>query len=195
MRGIRFCSVVLAAVAAVGVAGCGDKPSSPVADETAFVSVTELDPTIIVDARYFGEHNFIGGRINGYDAPKCLLPVLLQLCRDETIIGITSCVTALRETRLVLSLLEFQIPDTVLVFLLFPVHPLCLERCFDRHRLDGPQELPADGSIDTWAAEGHAPWQPHHKVGFVAAIHRAALRITGIGDGEALSASAADHHP
>ena len=51
-----------------------------------------------------------------FDAPKCLLPVLLQLCRDETIIGITSCVTALRETRLVLSLLEFQIPDTVLVF-------------------------------------------------------------------------------
>ncbi|MEV6336283.1 M15 family metallopeptidase [Nocardia vinacea] len=73
MRGIRFCSAVLAAVAAVVVAGCGEKPSSPAADETAFVSVTELDPTIIVDARYFGEHNFIGGRINGYDAPKCLL--------------------------------------------------------------------------------------------------------------------------
>jgi D-alanyl-D-alanine dipeptidase len=74
MRGIRFCSAVLAVVAAFGGAACGDtEPSRPSPDETAFVSVTEIDSTIIVDARYFGEHNFIGTRINGYEAPKCLL--------------------------------------------------------------------------------------------------------------------------
>lgn len=66
--------MVLAGVAAFGAAACGNtKPSSPKADESAFVSVAEIDPTIVVDARYFGEHNFIGGRINGYEAPKCLL--------------------------------------------------------------------------------------------------------------------------
>ncbi|MFX0579493.1 M15 family metallopeptidase [Nocardia nepalensis] len=74
MRRMRLGSMVLAVVGAVGVAACADtKPSSPKADETAFVSVTEIDPTIVVDARYFGEHNFIGTRINGYEAPKCLL--------------------------------------------------------------------------------------------------------------------------
>ena len=134
-------------------------------------------------------------RLELFDAPKCLLPVFLQLCSDETIVRITSSVTAFRETGLIASLLEFQIQDAVLVFLLFPVHPFCLERCFDRHRFHSPQELPGNGSIDPRAAEGHAPWQPHHKVGFVAAIHRSALRIARIRDAEATSASPTDHHP
>ncbi|WP_280446964.1 M15 family metallopeptidase [Nocardia brasiliensis] len=47
--------------------------AAPVADESAFVSITEVDPTILVDARYYGEHNFLGTRVNGYEAPKCLL--------------------------------------------------------------------------------------------------------------------------
>jgi hypothetical protein len=34
--------------------------------------------------------------------------------------------------------LEFQIQDPTLVFLLFPVHPLRLERRFDRHRFHSP---------------------------------------------------------
>lgn len=66
------------------VAGCGAPspgiPTSgapgtraPVADESAFVSATEVDPTILVEARYFGEHNFLGTRVAGYEAPKCLL--------------------------------------------------------------------------------------------------------------------------
>src|SRR5205814_6478271 len=36
--------------------------------------------------------------------------------------------------------------------------------------------------------------QAHHKVRFVAAIHRATLRIAGIGDTQAPSASPAGHH-
>ncbi|MBI2346557.1 MAG: M15 family metallopeptidase [Deltaproteobacteria bacterium] len=35
--------------------------------------IEEIDPSIIVEARYFGSHNFIGKQINGYKAPKCLL--------------------------------------------------------------------------------------------------------------------------
>jgi len=130
-----------------------------------------------------------------FDTLECLLPALLQLCSDETIVGVTCRVAAFRETGLVASLLEFQIQDPVLVFLLFPVHPLCLERCFDRHRFHGPQELPGNGSIDPWPTEGHAPWQPHHKVRFVAAIHRSALWIAGVSDAEASSASTTNHHP
>ncbi|MEU7145803.1 M15 family metallopeptidase [Nocardia sp. NPDC046473] len=75
----RVGSSMLACVVVVTVAACGDSrpdapaPSTPVADATAFVSVTDLDPTILVDARYFGDHNFLGTRVAGYEAPRCLL--------------------------------------------------------------------------------------------------------------------------
>lgn len=47
-------------------------PLSAQSDPT-FVSIIDVDPTIVVDARYHGEHNFIGRPIAGYDAAKCLL--------------------------------------------------------------------------------------------------------------------------
>ena len=37
------------------------------------VDLHEVAPDIAHDIRYFGEHNFIGRRIRGYHAPKCLL--------------------------------------------------------------------------------------------------------------------------
>lgn len=37
------------------------------------ISATEIDPSLRVDARYFGIHNFIGTKIDGYNVPKCLL--------------------------------------------------------------------------------------------------------------------------
>lgn len=37
------------------------------------VSIADLDPTIVVEARYYGSHNFIGRPITGYEAPKCIL--------------------------------------------------------------------------------------------------------------------------
>ncbi|RDI61353.1 M15 family metallopeptidase [Nocardia pseudobrasiliensis] len=64
-------SLTLICVVGLG-GGCAD-PAKPRPSEADFVSVTEADPSILVDARYFGEHNFIGSRINGYEAPKCLL--------------------------------------------------------------------------------------------------------------------------
>ncbi len=39
----------------------------------AFVSLHDIDSTIVLDLRYFGSHNFIGQRILGYKAEKCLL--------------------------------------------------------------------------------------------------------------------------
>jgi len=48
-------------------------PATSAAPASPLVSVADVDPTILVEARYFGPHNFIGRRITGYEAPKCLL--------------------------------------------------------------------------------------------------------------------------
>jgi len=42
-------------------------------DQSGFVSITDFIPTIILDLRYFGGHNFIGTRINGYNTEKSFL--------------------------------------------------------------------------------------------------------------------------
>ena len=46
-------------------------PAAPAAQP--LVSISEVDSTIIVEARYHGSHNFIGRPIAGYEAPKCML--------------------------------------------------------------------------------------------------------------------------
>lgn len=38
-----------------------------------FASIRDVDPTIAVDLRYFGTHNFMGRPVAGYRAEKCLL--------------------------------------------------------------------------------------------------------------------------
>jgi zinc D-Ala-D-Ala dipeptidase len=40
---------------------------------TEFVSLQQVDPSIIVDMRYFTSQNFIGTPINGYQSNTCLL--------------------------------------------------------------------------------------------------------------------------
>lgn len=45
----------------------------PFALTKQFVPIKEFAPNILVEARYFGEHNFIGRKIDGYKAGKCLL--------------------------------------------------------------------------------------------------------------------------
>ncbi len=39
----------------------------------AFVSLQDADPSIIVEARYYSNYNFVGQRIRGYNAPKCII--------------------------------------------------------------------------------------------------------------------------
>src|SRR3989338_1786618 len=41
-----------------------------------FVSLDEIDSGIVVEMRYYGNHNFIGKRIDGYEAPQCILTKL-----------------------------------------------------------------------------------------------------------------------
>lgn len=38
-----------------------------------FVEIREVIPNVVMDIRYFGPHNFIGEKIDGYEAPKCFL--------------------------------------------------------------------------------------------------------------------------
>lgn len=38
-----------------------------------FVNIQDVIPGIQLDIRYFGPHNFVGERINGYNAGKCIL--------------------------------------------------------------------------------------------------------------------------
>lgn len=54
------------------LSACAHARPQPAVDP-ALVSVLELDSTIVVEARYYGDHNFIGRPIAGYEAPRCLL--------------------------------------------------------------------------------------------------------------------------
>ncbi|MGD0022769.1 MAG: M15 family metallopeptidase, partial [Smithellaceae bacterium] len=38
-----------------------------------FVDIKEVIPEIQLDIRYYGAHNFVGERVDGYLAPKCIL--------------------------------------------------------------------------------------------------------------------------
>jgi len=39
----------------------------------AFVDIQTVIPEVLLDIRYYGHHNFIGEKVDGYMAPKCLL--------------------------------------------------------------------------------------------------------------------------
>jgi D-alanyl-D-alanine dipeptidase len=71
----------LAAVVALASAvHAAERPSS-------FVDVATVVPGLVVDMRYAGTHNFVGARIDGYEAPVCLLTrpaaqALAQVQRD-----------------------------------------------------------------------------------------------------------------
>src|SRR5512136_990610 len=39
----------------------------------SFVDVEARIPSILLDMKYYSSHNFIGERVDGYNAPKCFL--------------------------------------------------------------------------------------------------------------------------
>ncbi len=39
----------------------------------SFVDIQEVIPDVEIDIRYYGDHNFLGARVDGYNAPKCFL--------------------------------------------------------------------------------------------------------------------------
>ncbi len=47
--------------------------AAPAAPPEDFVDAAAVVPSLIVELRYHGEHNFLGTRVDGYQAPRCLL--------------------------------------------------------------------------------------------------------------------------
>ena len=50
--------------------GCSKQPDN---GRYSFVRITDTVPDAILEIRYFGTYNFVGGRIDGYEAPTALL--------------------------------------------------------------------------------------------------------------------------
>lgn len=70
-RVFAVCVAVLVALslAAPTVSAAPPEPKAPV----DFVALSDVDPTIIQEIRYFTPHNFTGDPVDGYRAPMCIL--------------------------------------------------------------------------------------------------------------------------
>lgn len=60
---------LLVTVVATPPAAAQPEPTAP----EGFVSLSDIDPTILLDIRYITAHNFIGDPLDGYRAPMCIL--------------------------------------------------------------------------------------------------------------------------
>ena len=65
--------VALALVLLLALPATPAAAAEPTAPPGAFVSLADVDPTIVVEMRYLTPHNFIGRRIPGYRENVCLL--------------------------------------------------------------------------------------------------------------------------
>ena len=72
LLGMSFTSTVLAAPQANQTSTANEQPS--VADlPEGFVHLTDITPDIVLDLRYYSTNNFVGARIDGYEAPVGIL--------------------------------------------------------------------------------------------------------------------------
>jgi D-alanyl-D-alanine dipeptidase len=64
-------------MAAAGLVALSTAQSAPVAGQDAarrpFVDAAAVVDGLLVEMRYYGDNNFTGGRIDGYERPRCLL--------------------------------------------------------------------------------------------------------------------------
>jgi len=65
--------IVKPAVVALGLAGIHLATEVRAERPALFVDVTELVPDAVLDVRYAGSQNFVGGPVDGYGAARCLL--------------------------------------------------------------------------------------------------------------------------
>ncbi|MDO3635299.1 M15 family metallopeptidase [Mycolicibacterium arseniciresistens] len=66
--GLACVAIVAATVTTAPVASAVDPAAPP-----DFVSLSDVDPTILMDIRYATPHNFTGDPVDGYRAPMCIL--------------------------------------------------------------------------------------------------------------------------
>ncbi len=70
-----LCRIVLLFVATL-LLSCKDNTNESYdgrSDRSQFVVITDVVPDVILEIRYFGTYNFVGERIDGYEAPVALL--------------------------------------------------------------------------------------------------------------------------
>ena len=60
------------ACVAVVLIGCA-KQTDPTMDRSDFVLITDVVPDAILEIRYYSTYNFLGARVEGYNAPVALL--------------------------------------------------------------------------------------------------------------------------
>ena len=81
---IRKLNFALSTAAIFALSGC--RGTAPAA-QTGFVYVTDAVPDAILEIRYYSTYNFVGDRIDGYEAPTALLTVeaakALKAASDE----------------------------------------------------------------------------------------------------------------
>ncbi len=66
---LLFLSLILICVSFAQIAYSGDADKMP----GNFVDIQKVIPDIVLDIRYYGPHNFVGERVEGYLASKCYL--------------------------------------------------------------------------------------------------------------------------
>ena len=79
--------LLLAAVCAALVS-CGGR-TAPEMDSSDFVNIAEEIPDLILEIRYYSSYNFVGDRIDGYEAPLALMTkegaAALKVASDELV--------------------------------------------------------------------------------------------------------------
>lgn len=70
-------AVVKSRFAAIGILAVSILLSGATPGWTAgadfFVDLKTVIPSLVLDIRYYSDHNFVGTRVDGYEAPKCLV--------------------------------------------------------------------------------------------------------------------------
>lgn len=66
-------TLIVALTCELSCAGLKPSEIDPLKKSPNFVDIKDLIPSIVLDIRYYTPHNFVGKRIGGYNAPKCLL--------------------------------------------------------------------------------------------------------------------------
>ena len=73
----KFAAIFLMISGVVAVTGCNKEDAttvvSPTDDSSQFVNLTDVVPDAIMEIRYYGTYNFVGGRIDGYEQPIALI--------------------------------------------------------------------------------------------------------------------------
>ena len=64
--------LIIIACAALVLAGCA-REKDPTMDRSDFVVITDMIPDALLEIRYYSTYNFVGERIDGYEAPIALM--------------------------------------------------------------------------------------------------------------------------